>query len=318
MKQPLVFLGLAGVSLVCANTTWAQQTEAAAEMIEVAVTVDDLPLHGPLPKGVTRHGLTQKMLKTLQQYKVPEVYGFINAGKIKDDESLASVLKLWTDSGYPLGNHTLNHKNINKVSIEEFENEINENEDTLRKWVSHNRWRYFRYPFLIEGADLARRNAIRQHLQTRGYTIAQVTIDFEDWSWNQPYARCLDGNKPEDVAWLKSSFVENAVYKLRQAKAISDFLYKRPVKHVLLLHIGAIEAEVLDSLLQAYKKRRVKFIPLSEAMRDEIYAFDPGQLSNRGVEFTFQVMKSRGLKLHDIGWAENEIYPAEKLEGICR
>ena len=49
---------------------------------EVAITFDDLPAHGPLPTGVTREDVTRKILAAFKDAKVPEVYGFVNAGKL--------------------------------------------------------------------------------------------------------------------------------------------------------------------------------------------------------------------------------------------
>ena len=49
---------------------------------EVAITFDDLPSHGPLPqRNDAREMWRAAMLSAFKDAKVPEVYGFINAGK---------------------------------------------------------------------------------------------------------------------------------------------------------------------------------------------------------------------------------------------
>ena len=75
----------------------------------MAVTFDDLPVHGALPLGMTRLEIAQSILKTLKQEKLPPVYGFINGGRGEEDPSSFSVLKTWRRAGQPLGNHTWAH-----------------------------------------------------------------------------------------------------------------------------------------------------------------------------------------------------------------
>ena len=284
--------------------------------IQVAVTVDDLPTHGQLPPGTSRLEITSEMLSVLKKYQVPEVYGFINTGRVESAKDDAAVLKAWRAAGYPLGNHTYTHKDLHKVSLDDFRRDIESNENALKNLSGRSDWKYFRYPYLHEGDSLLKRSAIRTYLFERKYRIAEVTIDFEDWSWNDPYARCVKRDDKKAIAWLKESYLHNAVVTLHQAQEITDYLYKRPVKHVLLLHIGAFDAKMLDELLKTYKANGVRFIPLSEALKDEIYAHDPGMPSQAGSEFTFQVMKERGIKMKDTGIA-HVTWPGDELKKIC-
>ena len=289
----------------------------AAAKIQVAVTIDDLPTHGMMPASATRLSITQQMLKSLKKHSVPEVYGFMNARKVENDPRTESTLKLWVENGYPLANHSFSHLSLSKISAEEFNTEVDKNEPALAKLNRGMNWKYFRYPFLREGESLEKRNAVRKHLKEKGYQIAQVTIDFEDWSWNEPFARCSDLNKKSEIEWLKTTYLKNAVDQLHRAETMSRALFKRPIKHILLLHIGAFDALMMDALLAEYKKEGVEFIPLSEAVKDEIYQFDPAVVGEFGSEFTFQVMKSRGLTLKDVGLEPYADFPEERLKTLC-
>ena len=75
----------------------------------MAITFDDLPAHGQLPPGVTREEVTRKILAAFKEAKVPEVYGFINAGKLQTHPEDIKVLQLWREAGEPLANHTYDH-----------------------------------------------------------------------------------------------------------------------------------------------------------------------------------------------------------------
>jgi peptidoglycan/xylan/chitin deacetylase (PgdA/CDA1 family) len=292
---------------------------SALANIEVAITIDDLPEHSPLPPMVTRLGIAQKMLSTLKRFAVPEVYGFINAATLNSKPHLAALLKLWHDFGHPLGNHTFSHASLNEVSVADFEKEITQNEAALKKYNGKSPfpWKVFRYPYLREGEELTKRNAIRNFLKQHDYQIAQVTIDFEDWSWNPPYARCLAKHDQVSIKWLRETYLKNAVDQLLRADKMAKALFHRPIKHILLLHIGAFDAEMLTPLLKAYQANGVKFIGLNEAMKDEVYAIDPGLASKRGSELTYQVMQSKKLKLQDLGLTAYLDYPEQKLEKLC-
>jgi len=286
--------------------------------IQVAVTVDDLPSHSKIPSNTTRVEVAQKMLAALKAQHVPEVYGFINAAKLKEDDDLAKVLQLWIKEGFPLGNHTWSHKSLHKSSVEEFEKEIDDNEKSLEQYGSKYNWRYFRYPFLHEGNTLEKRSSIRSYLRKKGYKTAQVTVDFEDWSWNDPYVRCSEKKEALQIEWLKQTYLQSAIDQLHRAEALSQGLFHKSIAHILLLHIGAFDAEMIEKLLEAYKKEGVEFIPLSEALNDDIYSIDPAVTLESGSEFTFQVMKSRGLTQKDFGLQPYAGYPQEKLEKVCR
>jgi peptidoglycan-N-acetylglucosamine deacetylase len=285
--------------------------------IKVAVTVDDLPRHRNLPHGKTKVAVAMKMLSIFRKHHVPQVYGFINAKKIDDDPSLNEVLKLWRAEGYPLGNHTYSHKSLNEVSLAEFQKDIEDNESILGKLGGQTDWKYFRYPNLHEGNTLEKRNSVREFLQLRGYKIAQVTVDFEDWSWNDPYARCENKQDQVSLKWLRETYLQTARDQLDRAEIMMQGLFHRSVPQVLLLHIGAFDSEMLDELLTSYEKKRVKFIPLSEAISDEIYSQDPGLPGPWGSELTFQIMKARHLTLKDLGLTPYQGYPGNKLKGIC-
>lgn len=285
--------------------------------IKVAITVDDLPTHGPLPAGVTREQIAKKMTETLRKHKVPEVYAFINAGKVEKKNESVEVLKTWRKAGFPLGNHTYLHEDINKVSVEDFKKSIDLNEPLLKKLSGKTDWKYFRYPYLREGETMETRNSVRQYLKDKGYKIAQVTIDFEDWSWNGPYVRCKEKGDVKAIAELQTTYLQNASDMLDRAEVLSKSLFGRSIPHILLLHIGAFDTEMLDQLLTNYEKKGVVFVPLSEAMKDEVYSIDPAVAARIGSELTYQVMKSRQLTLKDVGLEKYEGYSLPKLEATC-
>lgn len=286
---------------------------SVASAQEVALTFDDLPAHGPLPPGTTREDVTRKILAALKEANVPAVYGFINAGKLTPHPEDLKVLQLWRAAGQPLGNHTYDHMDLNENDVAAFEQNIEQNETLLKSLMDGKDWHWFRYPYLSEGNTLEKRRAVRAYLAQHHYRIAQVSIDFEDYAWNAPYARCSEKHDEKAIAWLKESYLNTATEYMRLGKELSQELFHRQVKHVLLMHIGAFDSQMLSQLLAQMKQQGFTFITLEEAESDPVYKVDPDIALREGTTILDQIMKSRHLELPP--HAEK---PMKQLQEACR
>ena len=265
----------------------------SARGVDLAVTVDDLPTHGAVPPELTREAVADRFIAVLKKHRVPGVVGFVNAGQIEVVPAYASILQRWVEAGYLLGNHTLNHTDIDRAAAQDFLVDVDRNERILAPYGGANA-RLFRYPYLHEGNTLAKRRAIRAALRERGYEVAQVTVDFYDWAWNAPYAACVAGGNPAAVEVLKRTFLGAAVDALSWADATALTLVRRPVKQILLLHLGAFDAFMLDELLIAYERRGVRFIPVREAIADAVYGIDPDVAWGDQRNFLAQLRQATG------------------------
>lgn len=280
---------------------------------EMAITFDDLPAHGPLPAGTTREDVTRKILAAFKEEKVPEVYGFINAGKLQAHPEDLKVLQLWREAGQPLGNHTLDHMSLNNNPLEAFEDNVAKNEATLRELMGEKDWHWFRYPYLDEGDTLEKRRAARAYLKGHGYQIAQVSIDFEDYAWNAPYARCSAKRDEKAIAWLKESYLKTAADYVKLGREMSQQLFHRDMKYVLLMHIGAFDAEMLPQLLAQLKRDGFKFITLEEAQKDPAYEIDPDITRKEGTILQEQIFDARHIAVPP--HAEK---PMKQLQELCK
>jgi peptidoglycan/xylan/chitin deacetylase (PgdA/CDA1 family) len=101
------------------------------------------------------------------------------------------ILRMWVEAGLRVGNHTFAHPNLNRVSAADYIGDIERNEAMLVEVAGPLWGRVFRYPYLHEGDTLQKRRAVRRWLAAQGYQIAQVTVYFDDWAWNDAYARCV-------------------------------------------------------------------------------------------------------------------------------
>lgn len=267
------------VLIVFTPVLFAQQTapkrpKSTDAPLELAITFDDLPAHGPLPPGVTRMEIAQRIGRALDDAHVPPTYGFVNGLGVERQPADIDVLEVWKDAGNPLGNHTWSHMNLNQHTVDEFEAEVERNEPILKQVMDKGDWHWFRFPFLAEGETPQKHDAVRAFLLERGYKIAAVTMSFADYSWNEPYARCRAKNDSNGIGVLESSYLSAAEENITFYRTLSESLFHRDIPYVLLMHIGAFDAKMLPRLLDLYRTKGFEFVPLAQAESDEFYKVD--------------------------------------------
>lgn len=291
------------LSFICSTQVHSQQ---------VAFTFDDLPSHGDLPPGQTRLEIANSILLTLRDQHMPKVYGFINAAKLEKNPDEVAVLRAWRDSGNPLGSHAYSHPSLNDVTAEQFEADIAKNEPTLSKLMAGEDWHWFRYPFLWEGDTLEKRHDVRTWLKQHEYQIAQVSLDFEDYLWNAPYARCVAKHDDKAIESLRASYLATADQYITVFRDLTHTLYGRDISYVLLLHVGAFDAKMLPDLIALFRARGFTFTTLPEAMKDAAYKEDPDMALKYGGTFQEQIAAARHMKIPP------NSKPYKELENTCR
>jgi peptidoglycan-N-acetylglucosamine deacetylase len=300
---PLCLSALLSIGLAARAQTPAPQ---------VAFTFDDLPAHGPLPPGEFRPEPIRSILKTLKAEHMPPVYGFVNGFRVAQYPYQAELLRDWIASGNPLGSHTWSHPALDLTSAKKYIANIAENEPLLRKVDPHGDWHWFRYPYLQEGNTLEKRVAVRDYLFAHHYKVAEVTIDFEDYLWNEPYARCMATHNDAAVTSLEHSYLSVADEYIGVFRTLSQKLYGHDIPYVLLLHVGAFDAHMLPRLIALFRERGFEFVTLQQAESDPAYAFDPniGYLSGG----TMQELVSN---VQRVNFPDNT-KPYKELDSLCR
>jgi peptidoglycan/xylan/chitin deacetylase (PgdA/CDA1 family) len=248
---------------------------ALARPQQIAFTWDDVPSHGPLPPGEIRLGISHKIIEAMQTAHLPPAYGFINGVALDREPRSEPVLKDWHDAGFPLGNHTWSHMNLNTATLADWEADLLKNEPILEtyadKYASGSDWHWLRYPYLAEGDTPEKRAAARQFLAAHHYRIAAVTMSFGDYMWNDPYARCVAKNDTAAIAQLESSYLDAASSDADFRRDLAKALFGHDIPYVLLMHVGALDARILPRLLALYKSKGFTFVTLEEAEKDPFY-----------------------------------------------
>lgn len=277
---------------------------------DMAITFDDLPAHTELPPGETRLAVATHILKALKAAGATSVTGFVNGAQIEREPRSDAVLDLWRKAGHPLGNHTWSHPHLDAVGAAAFTADIVRNEPVLA--ARGGDWKWFRYPFLAEGATPETRAEMREALAARGYRIASVTLSFDDWAFNGPYARCMARGDTPAIAELERRYLDWARLSLEHSRSLASALYGRDIPYVLLMHVGAFDARMLPRLLAQYRAAGVRFISLEAAMRDPFYRVDYATLPSDAPATLEAEARRRGLAVPAKPWNP------QALDAVCR
>lgn len=261
----------------------------------VALTFDDLPAAGKLPPGMSRVEQTTRLVSELKVNRLEGTYGFVNGVKMQTNLDADPALHIWLDSGMNIGSHTWSHMSLTSSTADAFEHDIAQNEPVLELNGEVRDWHWFRYPFLWEGETVEKRRAVRAYLREHGYRVAQVTLDFEDYAWNDAYCRCRAKNDEASIAWLRESFMETAEEYIRLGREEEKIVFGHEIPNVMLLHAMAFTTVMLPDLLDMLRKQGFVFAGLAEVENDPAYAEDPDAGLKFGGTLPDQFMDSRHL-----------------------
>jgi peptidoglycan-N-acetylglucosamine deacetylase len=189
--------------------------------------------------------------------------------------------------------------------------DVERNEEALAPYATGGAPRLFRYPYLHEDNTREGRRSVRAALHARGYVVAPVTINCSDWVWNEAYARCVNAGDSEGVAVLRQRALRDARLALDWSERSARLVIGRSMKHLLLLHLGAFSALILDDLLTMYERRGVRLILVTEALTDPIYSIDPGVTGQ--ANFLLQLLHATGRRQ-----APGPPDPLSELDTMCR
>jgi len=280
--------------------------------LQLAFTFDDLPAHGPLPPGETRMEVISKILTALTRARLPPTYGFVNAQWTESEPDKIAVLRAWRAAGHPLGNHTWSHMNLDANPLEAFEGDIARNEPLVSQLMQGGDWHWFRFPFLVEGNTQEKKNGIRAYLRNHGYRIAAVTMSFADYAWNEPYARCKTREDQKSIRLLEDTYLRAAEASAEYSREMSKRLFHRDIPYVLLMHVGAFDAEMLPRLLEVYRRQGFRFVTLEQAEQDAFYANDVDLRLPASADTLEHALSERGLPL------PARPSPARSPDTVCR
>jgi len=254
---------------------------------QVAITIDDLPYaDGSRCDAQEASNNTKKLLNPIRAAKVP-VVGFVIGERCKNlsREQRRDLLKMWLDAGAELGNHTWAHPDLNQIPLEEYETQILATDDYLHHTFAPMKLRYFRAPYLHDGATSETKKRLQSFLALHGYQEAPVTLDNNDWTFAAAYSRALKKNDQVLAKAVKNAYIP-------YMKSIVAFFEKRSVEvlgrecpQVLLIHANRLNAKMMPHLLRMLGARGYTFVTLEQAMSSEFYRLPDKYVGRKGLSW---------------------------------
>jgi peptidoglycan/xylan/chitin deacetylase (PgdA/CDA1 family) len=271
----------------------------------MAVTIDDLPYvnMGDGPYLANARAATTKILSTLKKYKVSAVV-FVNEGTLANSrEARIALLRQWVDAGMILGNHTYSHIDFNRLTIQEFEDDIVKGETVSRQLMrSREPYQlYFRHPMTHTGDTAEKKEAVEQFLQKRGYKVTPHTIENSDFIFNVGYAHALQSGDKALAKRLRDAYLDFTIGATEFAERISPQVFGREIPQTLLIHSNTLNADTLDEMLQRFAARGYKFVSLDSVMADPAYQTKDTFVTKSGPTWLWRWMKSKGMNVDFAG-----------------
>jgi peptidoglycan/xylan/chitin deacetylase (PgdA/CDA1 family) len=292
-------LALSFVPIASPQTQPAPHTDR-----QVAITVDDLPAGAAQSMSAQEiTDMTTHIVTTLKQQQIPAV-GFVNENKLYlrtgEVDARIAALNQWLDAGLELGNHAFSHPSFNRVGLKDFEESVIRGETVTKLLLAQHgkTMRYFRHPYLDVGRDLQTRRELESFLTARGYHIAPVTLDPEDWAFAPIYDAAKRSGDTALQQQIAAAFLKYADAVFEYDEQFSRDLLGYEPRQIILLHGNNLEADHLGDLLDLLRKRGYRFVTLQDALNDDAYSSPNTYAGEHGNGWLEQWAVSRGKFVH--------------------
>jgi peptidoglycan/xylan/chitin deacetylase (PgdA/CDA1 family) len=290
MKILKVFLSVFFVLFLVGNY-FAQESGVASVRKRIAVTFDDLPHNRA--RSTTNEEMKMRVEKLIAKIKFEKIpaAAFVNEDKLEvngqRDSVRVKILKLWLDAGVELGNHTYSHKSANKISVEDYEQEILNGERTIKELLAEKgmKLRYFRHPFLQTGLSIEYKSQIEKFLSEHGYTIAPVTFDNAEWAFSAAYDKAIKAKNDSLMVQIGIQYIDYMKLKIRYFENQTQKLFGRQINQIFLIHSNSINSDYFDKLCKMIRGENYEFISLEEALKDEAYKSADTFIEDNGISW---------------------------------
>lgn len=264
----------------------------------ISITIDDL-IATPADSSDYEY-INTEILQILNENQIQAI-GFVNESKLytnsKPDSAKINVLEKWIKAGMKLGNHTFSHVFINSTPIDEYKKDVTKGEIITRPLLNRygKNLTYFRHPQLRTGSTEEYRSELTNFLTTRGYKIAPVTIDNDEYIYAFCYAKAKQDGDRELMKKIGEDYLAymESIFNFYENLSLEFLGYEVP--QILLLHANNINADYLDDLVQMMINKGYKFVSIEEALKDKAYRLPEGT-HPRGLSWLQRWMIMAGLQ----------------------
>ena len=155
------------------------------------------------------------------------------------------------------------------MPLNEYEENIIRGETVTQMLLAekNKKLKYLRHPFLHTGDTLEKKESLDRFLAARGYIVAPVTLDNNDYIFAFVYAKAKERGDKETMKRVGDAYIPymESIFDFFEKLSVETVGYE--VKQTLLLHANELNADYFDKLVQMMKNRNYSFITLDEALK---------------------------------------------------
>jgi hypothetical protein len=171
---------------------------------------------------------------------------------------------------------TFQRRKLKRVSAEQFVEDIAKNDAFLfppgASNVGKSPLRFFRYPQVRANKDPQKRAEVSAWLKKKGYLDAPVSVGGKDAQFSQVYCAALARDDRSCANFVKAVYISTLMERTVQARKAANELGGHEAKLIVGVGANQLICDSLGEILDAYKARGVRFISLSEALKDPLYS----------------------------------------------
>jgi peptidoglycan/xylan/chitin deacetylase (PgdA/CDA1 family) len=253
-------------------------------VLRCALTIDD----APSPSGDAGSALMDAMRRTLECHGVKRCVAFVIGERVPGHEA---ELERWLAAGYELGNHSHEHAAATHLPERAVGRSFERCHAELERLgaFTDGRARYARLPFGDRGKTPADRDAIRRSILSLGYTLADVSINLNDFIYAPLLESALADACHADAAEVERRFAAQARAAILRSRQVTTLQTARGAvsvpgdfAHVIALHFVPGTERFLERMLSAWSAH-VGWISLAEAVHHDMYSRFGGDPAHNGV-----------------------------------
>src|SRR5437899_891000 len=251
----------------------------------ILVTVDDLPIaSGSLHADpAEREKLTRDLLAALDRHHVKAV-GLVIWGTVGEGTTGPGLLDLWLKRGHELGNHYFGHLDYSATDEAGYIADVERGRRGLADFLATRGAtpRFFRFPFLDEGETGEKLDAMRHYLASSAQRNLPVTIDTQDWSFEERWVAARRAGDQGARAEVAADYLAALRLEVRSHERRGDRLIGRLTPQVILLHANEVGAALWSDLFDWLEKTGHRFASADEVLVDPAFSEEPRFIARQG------------------------------------
>ncbi|HYD23673.1 MAG TPA: polysaccharide deacetylase family protein [Croceibacterium sp.] len=249
---------------------------AAQEPKRIALSFDDVPRHAG--GFMTPDQRTIALIAGLHEAGVEQAAFFVTTGNLEHDYGHGGEARIraYVAAGHVIANHSHSHTWLHRSEIVDYIADLDRAEAWLADKPGRRPW--YRFPYLDEGRDPARRDALRAALAERGLRNGYVTVDNFDWAVDDLARKAVEAGREIHLAALGALYVETIVSTANFNDRVARETLGRSPAHVLLLHETDLNALFIADLVAGLRADGWQIVTMDEAYRDPIARAEPDTL----------------------------------------